>query len=70
LDDTATDVEKEYILDQLRAIGFSQIDLIEAYENLYRAVEESDSPNKEKILATLPDIPPRPVSEGEKADTE
>lgn len=70
LDDTATDAEKEYILDQLRSIGFSQLDLIEAYENLYRAVEESDSPNKEKILETLPDIPPRPVSEEEKADTE
>ncbi len=70
LDATATDVEKEFILGQLRSIGFSQIDLIEAYENLYRAVEESDSPNKEKILATLPEIPPRPVSEGERADAE
>jgi len=65
LDATATDEEKEFILGQLRSIGFSQLDLIEAYENLYRAVEESDSPNKETILATLPDIPPRPASEEE-----
>lgn len=70
LDATATDEEKEFILGQLRSVGFSQLDLIEAYENLYRAVEESDSPNKETILATLPDIPPRPVSEEEQADTE
>lgn len=66
LDETATDEEKEWILDYLRYLGFSQLDLIEAYENLHRAVEESDLEDKEAILETLPEIPPIPTSENEK----
>jgi len=60
LDETATDVDKAWLLEQFRLIGFSQLDLIESYEKLYRMVEESDSENKEKILASLPEIPERP----------
>lgn len=57
LDQTLTDVEKDFILEQLRLIGFTQSDLIECYERLYKLAEASDSENKEKILATLPEIP-------------
>lgn len=57
LDITLTDVEKEFILEQLRLIGFTQNDLIECYERLYRLAENSDSENKENILSTLPEIP-------------
>ena len=60
LDETTTDLEKAWLLEQFRLIGFSQLDLIESYEKLYRMVEESDSENKEKILASLPEIPERP----------
>ena len=60
LDFTATDVDKAFLLDELRAIGFTQLDLIECYERMYQLVEESDSENKEKILASLPEIPERP----------
>ena len=47
----------DFILEQLRLIGFTQSDLIECYERLYKLAEASDSENKEKILATLPEIP-------------
>ena len=66
LDATATEEEKEWILDYLRYLGFSQLDLIEAYENLHRAVEESDLEDKEAILETLPEIPPYPTSKNGK----
>ena len=60
LDLTASDVEKEWLLEMLRSLGFTQLDLIDCYENLYKLAEESDSENKEKILASLPEIPKRP----------
>ena len=60
LDLTATDEEKEWLLEMLRSLGFTQLDLIDCYENLYKLAEESDSENKEKILASLPAIPERP----------
>ena len=60
LDLTASDVEKEWLLDMLRSLGFTQLDLIDCYERMYQLVEESDSENKEKILASLPAIPERP----------
>lgn len=60
LDFTASDVDKAFLLDELRAIGFTQDDLIDCYERMYALAEESDSENKEKILASLPEIPERP----------
>ena len=60
LDVTATDVDKKFVLDALRELGFTQDDLIDCYERMYQLVEESDSENKEKILASLPAIPERP----------
>ena len=60
LDETATDVDKEWLLDQFRSISFSQNDLIECYERMYELVENSDVENKEEILVSLPDIPERP----------
>ncbi len=57
LDKTLTNLEKDFILEQLRFIGFTQSDLIECYERLYKLAEASDSENKEKILASLPEIP-------------
>ena len=60
LDFTATDVDKKFVLDALRELGFTQDDLIDCYERMYQLVEESDSENKEKILASLPEIPKRP----------
>ena len=60
LDLTASDVEKEWLLEMLRSLGFTQLDLIECYERMYELVEQSDSENKEKILASLPEIPKRP----------
>lgn len=60
-DATATAEDKEWMIDQLRAIGFTQDDLIDCYENLYRVVKESDSENIEKILTTLPEIPEHPA---------
>jgi hypothetical protein len=60
LDVTATDVDKKFVLDALRSLGFTQLDLIECYERMYALAEESDSENKEKILASLPAIPERP----------
>ena len=55
-----------WALEYLRCIGFSQLDLIEAYENLHRTVEESDLEDKEAILETLPEIPPYPTSKNKK----
>ena len=68
LDETVMEdeVAMAWILEYLRYLGFSQLDLIEAYENLHRAVEESDLENKEAILETLPEIPPNPTSENGK----
>lgn len=63
LDETATDVDKEWLLDQFRSISFSQNDLIECYERMYELVENSDVENKEEILASLPEIPERPGEE-------
>ena len=60
LDRTASDVDKKFVLDALRSLGFTQLDLIECYERMYELAEESDSENKEKILASLPAIPERP----------
>ena len=60
LDLTATDVDKKFVLDALRELGFTHDDLIDCYERMYQLVEESDSENKEKILASLPEIPKRP----------
>lgn len=60
LDLTASDVDKGWLRDELRALGFTQEDLIECYERMYELVEQSDSENKEKILASLPAIPERP----------
>ena len=60
LDVTVTDVDTKFVLDALRELGFTQDDLIDCYENLYKLAEESDSENKEKILASLPEIPERP----------
>lgn len=60
LDLTASDVDKKFLLDELRAIGFTQEDLIECYQHMYELAEQSDSENKEKILASLPDIPELP----------
>jgi hypothetical protein len=68
LDETVVDWEvgMAWALEYLRYLGFSQLDLIEAYENLHRAVEESDLEDKEAILETLPEIPPRPVSKADQ----
>ena len=68
LDGTVIDdeVAMAWILEYLRYLGFSQLDLIEAYENLHRTVEESDLEDKEAILETLPEIPPIPTSENGK----
>ena len=68
LDETVMDDEvmMAWALEYLRCIGFSQLDLIEAYENLHRAVEESDLEDKEAILETLPEIPPYPTSKNKK----
>lgn len=63
LDETITDEETEYYLEVLRAIGFTQNDLIECYERMYELVENSDVENKEEILASLPEIPKRPGEE-------
>jgi|GEM_PF-2470078 len=63
LDATASDVEKAFLLEQLRSIGFTQDDLIECYERMYELVENSDVENKEEILASLPEIPERPGEE-------
>jgi len=63
LDATANDVEKAFLLEQLRSIGFTQDDLIECYERMYELVENSDVENKEEILASLPEIPERPGEE-------
>lgn len=60
LDRTASDVDKKFVLDALRSLGFTQLDLIECYERMYELAEESNSENKEKILASLPAIPERP----------
>lgn len=60
LDFTASDEDKKFVLDALRELGFTQDDLIDCYERMYQLVEESDSENKEKILASLPEIPKRP----------
>ena len=63
LDATASDVDKAFLLEQLRSIGFTQDDLIECYERMYELVENSDVENKEEILASLPEIPKRPGEE-------
>jgi hypothetical protein len=60
LDLTASDADKKFVLDALRSLGFTQLDLIECYERMYELAEESDSENKDKILASLPEIPERP----------
>jgi hypothetical protein len=57
LDNTLTELEKEFILEQLRLIGFTQNDLIECYERVYKLAMECDLENKEEILASLPEIP-------------
>ena len=63
VDATASEVDKEFLLDELRSIGFTQNDLIECYERMYELVENSDVENKEEILASLPEIPERPGEE-------
>jgi hypothetical protein len=57
LDVTIREEEYEWLLGQFRSIGFTQSDLIECYERMYELAEKSDSENKEKILASLPEIP-------------
>lgn len=65
LDITITPEEYDWLIDQFRSIGFTQSDLIECYERMYELAEKSDSENKEKILASLPEIPGLTASEGD-----
>ena len=57
LDITITPEEYDWLMDQLRSVGFTQSDLIECYERMYELAEKSSSEKKEKILSSLPEIP-------------
>ncbi len=58
LDETATELEKAFILDILASYAeLSQEDAIQLYENLYEMVEASEVENKDEIMAYLPEPP-------------